>query len=123
MQIIPYTPALGKIDWQPGFAAELAGKTVAQQLDCYALSTYSFSGTRYDDLCDPCGSRDWADVQRYLSPVTPDAVIVKDGLVVGVRLGGVTLLPYQRCRCGSGAEQWYQYLICLPAGHPPVGPA
>ena len=141
-EIIPYEESFGPVRMPEGFEAELAGKTLEEQAQLYVWMKDTFGvrrGTSPAEFLEHCkGSSDYADFVEPLRET--DALIVKDGLVVGI---GRLLYKYDedelrfvhyRKHCmlyngycydsdsdnnGAGykTRYWYKYLMCLPAGH------
>lgn len=141
MKILEYDASFGEIAFPEGFEKELEGRSVEEQLRCFALTEYAgLTKVPYEELEQKIrGSR------IYLEGTTPIPerwyVVVKNGTVVGVAwdrleydevtrefnaVGQKVLLPYERYVCGSTSDNngsgyktrdWYNYLVCLPFDH------
>lgn len=115
----------GAIEWPDGFEARLEGKTLEQQMKCYAItesihmSRSSYGEITGDDVRTKCKRlADCEEIQR---------LIVRERQLVGVVFKGywsaVRLMPYRRvCTyyasendgAGYNEREDYAYLICLP---------
>ena len=135
MEIMQYEDSFGPVKWQEGFEKELAGRSIEEQLRCFALTEYSW-------MCDiPYAELEKTIRQREYSLGGIHAVydewsaVVHNGMVVGVAynrwdygrvIGKMPLLPYcgyvydsSSDNNGSGYKtcDWYKYLVCLPYDH------
>ena len=141
MKILEYQESFGKIEWQEGFAQELAGRTIEEQLRCFAFTEYkSLTEVPYKSLEEEI--RKSSVYQNGTEPIPENwYVVVKDGVIVGVAhdvlaydeeekwwvsTGQKSVMPYQGYvysstsdNNGSGYKErdWYKYLVCLPYDH------
>ena len=133
MKQVEYQERFGAIRFPDGFAEELRGKSIEEQIACYAAA-----GAELNEM-----SYHMADVQsgEMYDPLHTEYydVIVKDGLVVGFMSGRRALLPYSyvytsgSASDNNGAGYKYSdgtdfYLICVPSDlsrpvcvYPPFG--
>ncbi len=119
LEILEYTEDMGRIRWPAGFAQDLEGKPITEQLECYRVIDWPVGPLSYYLL-------DWSD-RRDLEPLEQYAgwekIILRDGKVVGFVRCGRTILPYGVVAAdyssdnnGSGYKErtYYYYLACVP---------
>jgi len=133
MKQIEYQKYFGEIRFPDGFEEELRGKTIEEQIGCYAIA-----GAKLHEM-----SYHTAEEKRIRSflPVNTDHydLIVRDGIVVGFMSGSRPLLPYSHVYTegsasdNNGAGYKYRegtdfYLVCVPpdparpvCAYPPFG--
>lgn len=133
MKQIEYQENFGEIRFPDGFEEELKGKSVEEQVACYAIA-----GAKLHEM-----SYHMADERYFIRyiPIQTDHydVIMKDGLVVGFMSGSRAILPYQYIYSSgytsdnNGAGYKYSdgtdfYLVCVPSDwtrpvslYPPFG--
>lgn len=136
MKTLNYEESFGIVNWQEGFEKELEGRSLEEQLRCFASTEYaSHKSIPYAELEARIRSKEY--YLRDISPISPDyEFIVRDGMIVGLvqhkydsdgeYTGKDHILPYQ-CfvydydsdNNGSGYKTriWYRYLVCLPHNH------
>lgn len=116
MEQITYEESFGRIHWPDGFKEELEGKTIEEQLQCYGISTVYRNPMSYHIINEKA-------VCRPLTENETRQIIVKDGLVVGIKYGEKICLPYSLLfydydcdNNGAGYKESYTnyYLICVP---------
>lgn len=124
-----YQESMGSILWPEGFAEELAGRTIPEQLHCYGWSKLmSLTEVPYTELEDYINAKRWE--YSYLEPVKNTCLILRDGLVVGVVVVSGPhreyILPYKGYVYASTSDnngagyketEWSKYLVCLPFSH------
>lgn len=136
MEIMQYQDSFGAIRWQEGFEQELAGRSVEEQMRCYALTEHSLlTDVPYSELEEKIREHVYYRIGTH-AVYDSWTAIVKDGLVVGVAyndygeygriIGKKPLMPYRGYvydstsdNNGSGYKErdWYKYLVCLPYNH------
>lgn len=122
LQRLEYSGEMGKVLWPAGFARELEGKTVEEQLRCYRILDREQEPLSYQ-------LADWAAYERWGLLHTLDSLggweklILRDGLIVGFVRYGRTILPYQVAASDSASDNngagykertFYSYLVCVP---------
>ena len=141
MKITEYREEYGKIEWQEGFAAELEGLTVEEQLRCYAFTTYAYLKNIPYYAVEEEIRREGCMPEEIECIADRWYAVVRDGIVVGFAYdnyaynedtlqweytGKKAVLPYGKYMYdstsdnnGSGykTREWYKYLICLPREH------
>lgn len=136
MEIMEYQETFGKINFQDGFLESLKGKSIAEQIRCYALTEFLFLTTiPYTALEDLIKQQAFYLNQTH-AVYSYWKAIVKDDIVVGFAypeygeygkiIDYIPLLPYRGYvfdttsdNNGAGYKErdWYEYLICLPENH------
>lgn len=137
-EVFEYSPSFGEVIWPEGFEEELRGKSIEEQVHCYAWYKHVNFG-----LCDHKEREQWFIERPWMlssvEPVKQSRVIVRDGLVVGIVIAWGAfdehgnwgtqyeyVLPfkgycYDSTSDNNGAgykeSDWYKYLFCLPASH------
>lgn len=115
-----------EIDWPEGFEERLKGKSLAEQMSCYAISEDSaLTSQSY-------GETDWEKYSKHLIPLNKYngiyKLLVKNemmiGLIIKTNLYGLyALFPYQSvCTyyssdndgCGSRSREDTATLVCVP---------
>lgn len=122
LEILEYSEEMGPVCWPAGFAQELEGKTIEEQLKHYGVIDWGVRALSYYLL-------NWAD-RKDLEPLERYAgwekIILRDGLVVGFVRRGRTILPYgvvatdsSSDNNGSGyKERTYDYYLACVPGNP-----
>ena len=88
MKCVEYEERFGEIHFPDGFAEELRGKSIEEQMGCYAVSSSLRNEMSYHMMCDE-------KIGKPAAEMGFDAAIVKDGLVVGFMRGDKAYLPYR----------------------------
>lgn len=122
LQRLEYSGEMGKILWPAGFAQELEGKTVEEQLGCYRVLEREQGPLSYQ-LADWTAYERWGRLHTLDSFEGWEKLILRDGLIVGFVRYGRTILPYQVAESdyasdnnGAGYKErsFYSYLVCVP---------
>ena len=133
MKHIEYQEYFGKIYFPDGFEEELLGKSIEDQIACYAIANMKLHEISYHFF-------NFKMIQNFTPiPIQHYDVIIKDGMVVGFMSGRRAILPYNYIysegyssdnngagyKYGSGTDY---YLICIPSNpnravniYPPFG--
>ena len=127
MKTIEYQERFGEIRFPEGFAAQLVGKTLEEQMDCYRITESAIlARTAYGEITKQ--TEGGARLYRLEEFERFRGLVVRDGTVVGVILQPwgpveeVPCMPYERvCTYyasddeGSGTKDRtdYAYLICV----------
>lgn len=119
LEILEYSEDMGKVCWPAGFAQELEGKTLRQQLEHYRVADWGLRPLSYY-LVNWAKCSGLETLDRYAGW---EKIIVRDGKIVGFVRRGKVILPYwvvysdsDSDNNGAGYKErtYYYYLVCVP---------
>lgn len=123
MRIVNYEERFGEITFPQGFAERLAGLTIEEQMACYRTTTYNrFHNTGWKSRRQDSG------YSRLDKDSDVTALIVKDGLLVGIMVKnhnnreqaclpeGFVCTYYAEDNNGAGykSRSIFTHLVCIP---------